>query len=323
MSAAGQHRRSVTARANRARTAPANPKPAGGESRTRARKKTAHRIETPAAESERKQPPGADGVAPSGAVAPDGAPPDPGNGKAHKGHPRIRFKIRDLPLPVRAALEEKIRTDYHSARHTSKWLQEVHGHYISPQTISNHHRNSDTMLGAVSGCIVQSEAILKAAGKDQGRVNYALAALVQTSLFDMMVALRTASLSLKQAIKSRHRSEARRINKLEREGKSAKEVEEDDRIPAARAALNKAEAQAINIVARTIELMSKVMHEYERMDRERQEAKRAAKGARKGDAQEAREGGLSPEAEASIRAALLDVGSSHGMDTMSSTGVGA
>lgn len=265
-------------------------------------------------------PPGADEGLNSGTDFSPGSeaqesPANAGDDKKHR--PQVRYKIRELPPEIRGELDQKLKDgNFGGYRELSKWLRERSGNDISPSALNYYHRHRfERRLEAVSHAMVQAQAIARVTGPDQDKLAFVTATVAQTLLLEMLIARQELE-EARQAARRAHERGDLRIDK--REARKNAEAKTDE--PGAEegtAAEGGAERRAERKypVKADFELMQCATRAMEaimdyRNSIENGPWKGKKRGAKVKPADQAsdssREGGLSVQAEASIRAALLD-----------------
>lgn len=232
------------------------------------------------------------------------APPAPPRRRAHSS-----YKIARWPAELRAELDRRLVSGgFRDYRGLSRWL-EGRGYEISPTALNHYAHRFEQRLDAVRLATAQARAIVETAGGDDDRINRALARLVQTAMFEAVVEMNDTRRKFAAAERARARSRKRLAMRAarEQEAEAAPGPSQDSSEPAPKYPL-KADLAALGSVGRTVAALGKLELEWEKWRaqmKERLGQQVAAAGERVAEA--AKEGGLSPEAETRIRAALLEI----------------
>ena len=226
-----------------------------------------------------------------------------------KRRPFARYKIRNLPPPVKNELDARLSSgNFGTFEGLSLWLERDHGQQISPTSIHAYYRNNfDPMLRAVKTAALQSAEIMKVTGTEDDVLSLALFRLVQTAIFDLLVQINQSRILVERMPAAKHHGQAVVQNRLPAAN------EEDQETEAGIAAVetkfpNKVELAAVTALGKTTAIVSKALIELERWReklRDKVNRKIEATSARICDA--TREAGLSPEVEKTIRDALLEI----------------
>jgi hypothetical protein len=227
-----------------------------------------------------------------------------------KRRAQVRYKIRNLPPPARQLLDARFAADnFGTFESVSRWLEEDYGQQISASALQNYYRNNfDPMLKAVKTAAMQSAEIMRVTGGDEDLMSGALFRLVQTAIFDLLVQLNKARHLIERIPAAEHHGQAVVQNRAEKDRQA-----EDQNLAGAQGTPeskypNKVELAAVTALGRTIAIVSKATIEAKRW-REQMRAKLEEKIAvtteKVSDA--AREAGLSPEVEKTIREALMEI----------------
>jgi Bacteriophage Mu, Gp27 len=220
-------------------------------------------------------------------------------------------KIRRLPLAVRQELDEHLKAGDLTCRGLSALLEE-RGFEISPTGINYYQHKFDDRLRAVELASKQAGEIVVAAGGDDDRINRALARLVQSTMFEMVIEMYDARRKFEAADRARSLSGTRIAARARRAAEIEHPVDdaaafEDAGEPAGKFPA-KAELSAMGAIGRTVAALGKLDLEWEKWRAQMKlNVKRQvdAAGERVSDA--VKNGGLSAEAEARIRSALLEI----------------
>ena len=211
------------------------------------------------------------------------APPQPAPKKKARLHEP--YKIRRLPLAVRVELDRRLSDgNYASFQELSRWLQTDHHREISPQSLHLYYRTQfDPLLKSVKMATLQAAEIMRVTGaNDDLNMSTALLRLVQTAIFDVLVEFNKA----KQMMEGIPGPKNTRNN----------------------TAADKLKISAVNALGKTTALVGKAIFEVQILReelRDKLNEKIAATTARVSDA--ARDAGISPEVEKTIRDALMEI----------------
>ncbi len=225
-----------------------------------------------------------------------------------------RGKIDQLPDEVRAELDRRLATDsFRNYEWLSQWLENEHSARISPSAINYRKKHKiDLQLLPVKYATEEAQRIVEATGGDNEEINRVLTVLVQTKLFDMLVDLnrtKQACDQVEQAVKHSEKvHEARRKRESAAAGASAP-VEEDSTDPEtgkSRYPLKLALA-AVSVLTKNTTAIGEHVRHGEQWEIEREELWQKLEAASQKVSKVAREAGLSPEVEKSIRDALLEI----------------
>ncbi len=228
---------------------------------------------------------------------------------------QTRHKIARLPAEVREELDQRLVaggfTDY---RGLSRWL-ESRGYELSPSALNYYAHRFEQRLQAVRLATAQAGAIVKAASGDDDRINRALMRMVQTTMFEMMVEMNDTRQKFAAAERARTRSKTRLSMRAAKRnaapGAAAADngatVADEDAAAAGRYP-TKADLAAMGSVGRTVAALGKLELEWEKWRAQmKRRVGRQVDAAKERVSEAVREGGLSSEAEARIRAALLEI----------------
>ncbi len=224
-----------------------------------------------------------------------------------------RYKIRGFPPAVRRELDDRlISGNYYSLRQLSDWLEKEHGQFISPSSLAYYYKHElDPMLQAVKIATAQAAEIVRLSDDDDDEMNRALFRLTQTAIFDLLVQLNKARYLAALIPAAQRRSaallsgpESKRVEDGPAQGQEA--AAEPAQVPAK--SPTRAELAAVAALGKIVATVSKALIEWKKwrdQAREKLGAKIAATSAQVSQA--AREGGMSPEVEEKIRAALMEI----------------
>ena len=225
----------------------------------------------------------------------------------------MRYKIRNLPPPARRLLDARFAADdFGTFEDVSRWLEKDYGQHISASSLHNYYRNNfDPMLKAVKTAAMQSAEIMRVTGGDEDLMSGALFRLVQTAIFDLLVQLNKARHLIERMPAAEHHGRAVVQTRAEKDRQAG--IAKDQDTAEAQGTLepkfpNKVELAAITALGRTIAIVSKAIIEAKRW-REQMRAKLEQKIAVTTEkvSAAAREAGLSPEVEKTIRDALMEI----------------
>lgn len=233
-----------------------------------------------------------------------------------KRRAQVRNKIRDLPPDIKRELDEKLeRGDFKGYRRLSKWLEEK-GCEISPTSLNYYKRKFDQRLEAVKAALLEGAEIARNSDGDDGLAR-ALATLTQTLLFEMLVLKQDLRLKFEASERAHQLGRQRLQNRTAKErAEQAEEANAEIIVPADPDSVpepvskypTKADFEAMHTVTRTLAVLGKVRKDLgEWAERKKARVEQQVEAAREKVSEAAREGGLSPDAEARIRAALLDI----------------
>jgi hypothetical protein len=226
---------------------------------------------------------------------------------------QVRYKIRGLPPAVHRELDERLAArNYRSLDELSEWLEKEHGKSISPSSLAYYFRHElDPMLQAVKIATAQAAEIVRMTGDGDDEMSLALFRLTQTAIFDLLVQVNKTRHLVALIPAAQQRSTAL-LNSPERkrleDGAApgpevpAEETEASAKYP------TKVELAAVTALGKIVATINKAQIEWKKwrdQAREKLQEKVAATSARVSEM--AREGGLSPEVEDSIRAALTEI----------------
>lgn len=223
---------------------------------------------------------------------------------------QVRYKIARLPADVRKELDDRLVsggfTDY---RGLSDWLAGK-GFEISPSALNYYAHRFEQRLRAVKLATTQARAIVEAAAGDDDRINQALMRMVQTTMFEMMVEMNETRHAFEAADEARARSKKRLLKRAVKKS-AGKEVDgdgvADDSDPAPKYP-TKADLAAMGSVGRTVAALGKLELEWEKWRAQmKRHVERQVDTAKERVSEAVKEGGLSPDAEARIRSALLEI----------------
>jgi Bacteriophage Mu, Gp27 len=241
-----------------------------------------------------------------------GQPPTAAPAAPKKRRVQRPGKMRHMPPALRQELDEHLKAGDLTCRGLSALLEE-RGFEISPTGINYYQHKFDDRLRAVELASKQAGEIVKAAGGDDDRINRALARLVQSTMFEMVIEMYDARRKFEAAERARSLSSARlaararRAGEIKQEADGAAAAPDDAGEPAAKFPA-KAELSAMGAIGRTVAALGKLDLEWEKWRAQMKiQVKRQvdAAGERVSDA--VKNGGLSAEAEARIRSALLEI----------------
>lgn len=236
-----------------------------------------------------------------------------------KPRAQVRNKIRDLEPQVRRELDDRLRDgNFGGYRKLARWLRERSGKDISPTSLNYYHQHRfERRLHSVSTAIAQAQEIVKLTGGDQNQLALVTATVAQTLLLEMLMAKQELQEAMDAANRARERGDLRIEQRRARKAAEPAPDRESDaqagssEAPAHRKYPTKADFEAMHSAARALDAINRF---YQSMVNLVQGGKKPA-GAplpiAPGHHQPLRDGGLSPEAEASIRAALLDTSANH------------
>jgi hypothetical protein len=231
---------------------------------------------------------------------------------------RVRGKIRRLPPEVRHQLDERLASgSYDGFRGLSRWLEEEHGQRISPTTLAAYFKfDFNPALQAVRIATIQAMEIVRQNGDSDDGMNRALSRLVQATLFQMLVEMQRTRHLISLVPAAHHRSEAilkgRKKNSEDNSQPVGTEATGDSVIENEGEFVSKfptkADLAAVAAVGRVVAMMAKTQLEWTKWRVTASEilAEKVA-ATTETVAVAVREGGLSPEAEATIRAALMEI----------------
>jgi len=223
-----------------------------------------------------------------------------------------RYKIRNLPAPVRRELDDRLSNHrYQSLKEVSQWLAEDHREFISPSALAYYvNHEVDPTLHAVRIATAQAAEIVRSTGGDD-EISLAMFRLTQTAIFDLLLQLHKTRYLVARAVPSHERSaailRARRENAAP-EGAELEPQASDQTSAPGPIFPNRIDLVAVTSLGKIVATVNKALTEWRkwRADaREKLDAKIAATGARVSEAASA--GGLSAAAEKSIRDALMEI----------------
>jgi Bacteriophage Mu, Gp27 len=226
---------------------------------------------------------------------------------AKKRRVQRRFKIRRLPAEIRKELDQRlIEGNFTDYRGLSAWLEE-RGFEISPSAINYYARKFERRLEAVRLATAQARTVVAdTAGADDGHLQQALMNIVQTTLFEMMIELADARGGRPAAPNKGARTRA--AGAKEREAEGADEGDDEGAGASASAPPSKSDLSAVESIGRTVAAMARVQLEWNKWRTQARERVERGVGAASAQLTEAAKGGgLSAEAEARIRSALLEI----------------
>lgn len=225
-----------------------------------------------------------------------------------------RGKIDDLPDEVRGELDHKLGTDsFRSYRVVSEWLEEEHAARISPSALHYHKKHLDLALLPVKFATKEAQQIVEASGGDNEEINRALTMLIQTKMYEMLVQMNTVIEAFDQVEKANEQSGKvmdARAQKSAQDNPDGADADPETSDTAARATKtpNKAALAALSVLVKNTKEIGEHVTDSQRWDLERDsKLARQIEAASQKVSKVASEGGLSPEAEATIRAALMEI----------------
>lgn len=225
-----------------------------------------------------------------------------------------RGKIDALPDQVRGELDHRLATNsFRSYRVISEWLEDEHSARISPSALNYRKKHKlDLKLLPVKYATEEARAIVEATGGDNEEINRILTTLVQTKLYEMLIQVNTVIETFDLVESANARSAkvlaARNKNKSNRKkGTGAEEEAGEDEQPVSKYPTKAALAAVTALVKNTAVIGHHVI------DTDKWDLERDLKLAQQIDvasqkvSKVASEGGLTPEAERTIRAALMEI----------------
>ncbi|HEY6394792.1 MAG TPA: phage protein Gp27 family protein [Candidatus Binataceae bacterium] len=209
-------------------------------------------------------------------------PPRMNRRKALVALPR-KNKIRVLPRELKKELDRRLAEgDFSSHRALSAWLLD-NGYKISPASLHKYGRHFERRLDAIKIATEQAKIVVEAAGGDDPALEEALMRLVQTELFGILTAIQSA------------KNEPEKVSKGGAKDNSKKEPLE-----------NSGQAN-LHAIARSVVNLGKLSIMQKRWNAEARRKIEKQVGAVEKKLEKARDAGLSPDAAAQIRSALLEV----------------
>ncbi len=235
----------------------------------------------------------------------------PRAGAAPKRRRQVPGKIKRLPPDLREELNNRlVNGGFSDYRGLSRWLEEK-GYEISPSAINTYARRFEQRLEAVRLATAQAKAVVEAAPDDDDRINHALMKIVQTTLFEMMVDLNDTRQKIGDVERARKSGAARIRNRRARAGESSGDGASEGEIGGVVVSPrypSKADLAAVGSVGRTVASLARVELAWRKWrEQARENVEHQVGVAREKLTEAARSGGLSPDAEEKIRAALLDI----------------
>ena len=218
----------------------------------------------------------------------------------------VRYKIRRLPPDALRELERKFaENNFGSFKDLSIWLEQTFGQRINPASLQNYYKNNfDPLLIAVKIATAQAAEVVRLTASDDGKMSAALLRLVQTAIFDLLVQLQRSRRLVEQIPKARAHSATVANKRAARKQEKGASLE----LPAAGSPTTRVEIAAVTALGKVTATVSRAVIEFERWrDELRAQVNEKVAATRIAVRDAAREAGLSPEVEKTIRDALMEI----------------
>ncbi len=221
---------------------------------------------------------------------------------------RGKGKIAALPDEVRAEMDRRLSDETNSYRMVSEWLEDEHAARIGPTSLHYHKKRLDLTLLPVKYATQEAQDIVAATGGDNEEMNRALTMLVQTKIYEMLIQMNTVIEAFDQArnanLRSRKVMKAVTKHRKKNSGEAGSETAEE-LLPQGptRAAL-----VAVTALVKNTTTIGHHVIETEKwgLDRDLKLAQQIQVAEQK-VSKVAREAGISPEVEQTIRDALMEI----------------